>query len=1000
MKTIITFFSLILFAHFAMTQINPCVNNVSTNPQNPNNDNLPNNSASISQLYLNGFDWYPTVSGFLVDYPVSGMPLLNNFDGMKHIFNNNLLFHQHYNYLLKERLSGLLPKWENGWELIGVNLGKFPDGTPFSGTNISNPHQSLPYIILYNKYESKLRVFFKPIDSWVDVNFWHSVKIVMKHEVTANNPSNFTPNSNYFNSGQLRTVLGKDLALDQETEKHQYVTLSAVDNVLNQWFSADFYVAFDPCVCRWPSQFRFDMYLTRNIDLQLHGGGISLNQNIVNDQGQLTHSDYFSHFQQSGGTAENGFVMYDELDRLISQYEQQLEAYENQVQQSAEHNKKVKRNKAILKGLRMVMDLGLVFIGSPPWSVIPGVPAPPLTAEMQQQRNQMMQLVSQLYHDGPEFFKQSMDDASQPQTKIDWIKLIKEADKVLGKNVSAWIMKNFQEVSPSKPSAPMATFTEMYFSGKTTEEAFRGGVTILSPGSYGNSWTAPITAADEYPVYNEALGVFALLRTPKIAYSSKHENKGCSSGYTNQTHPIHSNANVELPAYTYKFEETYQFRLAEPLKYYINPALKIEDVEIESFIVMTSNLDVGTVTSQGILNNTKFRYNNNRNINAQFEFNEYGITEQNIDEVPYDHKININSFELPLDNLMTTNQSVGLDYAYTYIDPPVFNPNHPDYYLIPEMNPMFCLNNPATFATNQIQGIRYKPTFQVKIMLKIKYQNDLQYQRYDQQGVPYIEYGDAAYTYLYTYDIPETNVILNPSGFDNDLVQGGLSDMGYANVNIHNVNFGGQHVSGCHIVNGNQYVCRSLNPINVTGINTVSNGFTALIESGHSVNMLSHSETDGSGVVTYFDTEVHPEIVLNVTPMLQNTVAMPPQTPEEVASFCDNNGYKANHTPNFNPEDDIEFDWMTDESNSMELLLYPNPASQNISMSFTANEPNMLSWSLIDITGGVIKSSTSIQQLRSGSHQIEIDLNGISNGVYLVKFHYGEYQTTRRFIKL
>lgn len=164
--------------------------------------------------------------------------------------------------------------------------------------------------------------------------------------------------------------------------------------------------------------------------------------------------------------------------------------------------------------------------------------------------------------------------------------------------------------------------------------------------------------------------------------------------------------------------------------------------------------------------------------------------------------------------------------------------------------------------------------------------------------------------------------------------------------------------------------------------------------------MLSHSETDGSGVITYFDTEVHPEIVLNVKPMLQNAVAMPPQTPEEVASFCNNNGYKANHTPNFNPDDDIEFDWITDESNSMELLLFPNPTSQNITMSFTANEPNILHWSLVDITGGVIKSSTSAQQLRSGSHQIEIDLNGVSNGVYLVKFQFGEYQITRKFIKL
>jgi hypothetical protein len=129
MKKIILSIGFALLLNHGNTQETNCVNGVSTNPNNPTNNSLPTNSPSpdYGALFLNKFDWFPvSSSGLLNGYVTDNMPFLNQ--------NNNTMLHTHndgmssfYDYLQSEVFSNLWPIHENGWELLAVNLGYYPN---------------------------------------------------------------------------------------------------------------------------------------------------------------------------------------------------------------------------------------------------------------------------------------------------------------------------------------------------------------------------------------------------------------------------------------------------------------------------------------------------------------------------------------------------------------------------------------------------------------------------------------------------------------------------------------------------------------------------------------------------------------------------------------------------------------------------------------------------------------------------------------------------------
>jgi len=72
---------------------------------------------------------------------------------------------------------------------------------------------------------------------------------------------------------------------------------------------------------------------------------------------------------------------------------------------------------------------------------------------------------------------------------------------------------------------------------------------------------------------------------------------------------------------------------------------------------------------------------------------------------------------------------------------------------------------------------------------------------------------------------------------------------------------------------------------------------------------------------------------------------------------------------------------LSDLQNSINLNVYPNPAKENVSISFNADNKDY-TISLVDVTGRILK--TQNYSSLNGSQVIDLNLEGISSGNYLI----------------
>ena len=112
-------------------------NGISTNPDNPTNTGSPDSK------FINHFNWFEqAVNNVLFELAINGMndyfplnTMLNPYDDA-----NNLCY-----YLGNADLNELDVYPEDGWELLLVNLDKYPDGVGlqpsqcFFNSNLNNP---------------------------------------------------------------------------------------------------------------------------------------------------------------------------------------------------------------------------------------------------------------------------------------------------------------------------------------------------------------------------------------------------------------------------------------------------------------------------------------------------------------------------------------------------------------------------------------------------------------------------------------------------------------------------------------------------------------------------------------------------------------------------------------------------------------------------------------------------------------------------------------------
>ncbi len=481
MKNLIVFLLIFCLSHSYLSYADdmsddptqPCCNGyITTDPSLDENGNpFANNPAKPGAT--NHFNWMEDV--FNVYHHLDGtFTYKNGTNAPKDISNPFYLNHDYLRHINYKRFNPAqespekLNFWpEDGWELLHKNNGYLND----ESTLINNPLLELhgPHFILYNKYTGKLRVL--AARSTVTTEGADYVVTRIGFYIPDHNPDSYKYSAIFSDQNNISQPL------DEYTKVTQIIASGDAPSSGLFW-AGDFYMAYDPCNCHKRSmlEIQFATIDSAKIDLSGRFIGTSVpldddgNSPLLNDERDFLTSVYIEGFD-----AKAGALTYDNIDALIDKYDQPDFTF---LEESG-----MEILKTVIKGAAKGADtwlnsqIGLAYIN--------------------------------IYNN---------------------LGLLKTSDKnkmkALGLGVfSSWSDKLYAEIDP-RQTIPDIHFIEgeMALTGHYYDYDPMNGydLEIAVPGSK-DSENETYTPLENYPIYNEALGVFALLETPVILFNNNDE---------------------------------------------------------------------------------------------------------------------------------------------------------------------------------------------------------------------------------------------------------------------------------------------------------------------------------------------------------------------------------------------------------------------------------------------------------------------------------------------
>ena len=552
---------------------------IRTDPANPinnqfiplveSNDGVPLNYTNNS--FLNTFNWYPQPSAMYVNNigPSNQPPLFDPAFSSSptpafYTMDNALWNSNPGNQYLRigSGTQNYVPEseyhWNDGWELMYMNIGIFPNGDgvngPSAGTFYNDYFQALiptvdynespspltmPYFVLYNRYRGLLRVFY----NYWDDNTSGTKKISVRLKIL--DPNNLNVDYN----GTLRHANQYDQALDVPTTSANIVAPKTIDAQSDKWSIAEFQLGYDPCVCEFESNLKIEFQILDQLSIDLTGRSLAFTDNY-----DLTDIDNdFLGVNTSGRDVEAGYYVYQRMEDVFETYRTELDNYNQQLSDyNAQQNNLMRE--LLTRGKELAVDGAL--------SVIPSATLAKFAIEK----------ATRWGIDG-------LDSNSQ--------KDVEEAIKAGSKNalgegydfLSAQLFGATEE--PVKPTAPVATFEESVYSGSITDEYTLESDDLLVPGAITeNSQVDPaLLNSKSFPIYNKKTGLFALLETPEI-YTVKtsemsDDDYGFSFKASESVIPFQSGIGEGIEEtwktnFRRRYTNDFVFKLKNPLNYSIN----------------------------------------------------------------------------------------------------------------------------------------------------------------------------------------------------------------------------------------------------------------------------------------------------------------------------------------------------------------------------------------------------------------------------------------------
>lgn len=990
---ITTLICVLLLAIQAKSQ---CDNEVSTNPLSLSNLALPDSTGAVNnpdERYLNGFDWIngniPNTTNYTLTNmfynPTQPLPWMSN------IQNPNIA--TDYSYL-NVALGAELMTNNVGWELLLVNLGRLPDNTT---TNPDLTLSAVPYLVFYNRYSGILRVFVQYGYNQPPPGTVAGVKIDLFYEVTQANPNNL--------SGVLRLGEGSDQALDQTTDIRRLTAIAPRNGQNNFWMSADFQTTYDPCVCTYPTNLKLDFKFYSTAELKLYGRGITINQDLVANSSSVLNNEFLSNLDYQTNTSNNGFIMYKGMEDLIDDYIFRMEQYEDSLYLAVEINKKIKQNLLIIKATKVVIQVGIaVAAGSPE--------------------------VAALQLGASEFFFGDTTKASKEKVK----KLLEKAEKIIGEELKMYINKNFvTQDEPQKPVTPTASFTEMNFVGNLSSITSINGPLFNTPGSFKNN---PLTnnlpaggLPTGYPVFNQPLGTFALLTTPKVVLSETIEDEFVYQEDFWQGDlslaPLSSLFQINSGVYQ-NWTRSYQLKLLNNLKYTFNTSLDIKgEPEVKAAFVLKAkpkrvdNEIIGGMNGSRQNSFIDPTYTTNvESINTDVD--EYSIVfgqaGREFEEGSNAYlKLNPkNNFNLPnyFDHVSSLKKDT-LEFSTPFL--PIDN-------FYPAVFAMGLKNERIKLKTTSILNPDIISNISVSIVNGILQADfpDLSTMLYSKEtAVDPINYGfklsdfdielkisvsmefntlrpdgtNNQVTQIYTYKVPnDTSHIAwdmtNPL-YPN--LEGSNADITQYPENLSfttDVDFNGTPVAGCKYSN-NHYTCKAWNSIIIDANMKSTNGKTADFIAGELIEV-------------YPEAIILPEVDLYIETVLDYSHPLPPSDATYVSSFCAKSlganepSYQANipskEMLSYLANEEASREDNVGTSNPLTVALFPNPAKNTTTVQLS----RLIGNAQIQVQD-MMGRDVQIEIVQNGLN-FELDISSLTPGMYFVNVSSIEGTITKNLI--
>jgi hypothetical protein len=425
---------------------------------------------------------------------------------------------------------------EDGWELLKADFGMQSNiGLPYSsdpGRNTTVGTPKLPYFILYNKYTGTLRFFGTLVDSKQD---YGTIRVELR--IPSESPDADNTGNLYFSdlaATNLLSIQGDAIQpLDQETEETSLSVFVKSTNDEERFFWFDIPVAYDPCLCRIRSQLDVTFRFLSTASIALNG---NINDGIKTDT-KPDNTPYALKVTTK--------VVAAALSTAVA----------------------IKSGGTIIN-VKAYTDLINVIRNNPNSNL------------SSQQLDDLAELENNLKC-GDKFIKtisgnlKDLKSTDEKKAVLAALKIVEGGTTFFSSAVTGGCEK--------KDNSGTGITANAAFSGTFTEEVDIPStiINLAMPGSDWSDKTLSIidgtddpdpTVIPAYPTYNERLGTFALLETPKIQLYGRHLED----------------------VFPGRQRNIYRISEASELKYTFNPLLNVneEETKIQFRYVVKQDLDV------------------------------------------------------------------------------------------------------------------------------------------------------------------------------------------------------------------------------------------------------------------------------------------------------------------------------------------------------------------------------------------------------------------------